>query len=525
MTTPEQTTGSRQGLEQVTSSGSTLGQEQGTLFGVTGEQEQETLSGGTRGQEQGTLSGGTGEQELGTLSGGTCGQEHGTLSRATQGQEQAASSGTTQGPEQAASTRSTPRPRKRNFKKVWLSAYKWLRYDNRKDLMHCQLCREVKSNSTMAKGTNNFRTSTITHHLTFSEHQLLVSAPKEWRHFEKAAAVAETKQEKAVAIAMKAVFWMCSENLPLSKFSSLMELLKLLGVPNIEYLKIGKRIDYTGYNSACGFLKVLSDVIDANLVTKTADSPVITVLTDESTDIVVNHRLTINLRIVSPVELKPSTHFLCDVLLHDAKGSSIFAAIKHELDARGISLQKVYGLGTDGANVMTGSKTGLTGHFLCENLANTHCGAHRVALVSEQAAENIKAIQDFKSTVTSIYYYFYKSPTRVSQMETIQKVLNEPVLKYREVHQVRWLSFCAALEAIYRTLDSLITYFTSRENDAKAVGLKKKTAQALFIHIAYGMMDWLQPIMKLNLFFQEKDVDIARVKVSIKLNIYKYIYL
>ena len=110
-------------------------------------------------------------------------------------------------------------------------------------------------------------------------------------------------------------------------------------------------------------------------------------------------------------------------------------------------------------------------------------------------------------------------------METIQKVLNEPVLKYREVHQVRWLSFYAALEAIYRTLDSLITYFTCRENDAKAVGLEKKTAQALFIHIAYGMMDWLQPIMKLNLFFQEKDVDIARVKVSIKLNIYKYIYL
>ena len=203
---------------------------------------------------------------------------------------------------------------------------------------------------------------------------LLVSAPKEWRHFEKAAAVAETKQEKAVAISMKAVFWMCSENLPLSKLSSLMELLKLLGVPNIEHLKIGKRIDYTGCNSACGFLKVLSDVVDANLVT---------VLTDESTDILVNHRLTINLRIVSPVELKPSTHFLCDVLLHDAKGSSIFAVIKHELDARGISLQKVYGLGTDGANVMTGSKTGLTGHFLRENphLANTHCGAHRVALL------------------------------------------------------------------------------------------------------------------------------------------------
>ena len=335
--------GSTCGQEHGTLSGGTCGQEHGTLSGGTCGQEQGTLSGGTRGQEQGTLSGGICGQEHGTLSGGTCGQEQGTLSGGTCGQEHGTLSRATQGPEQAASTRSTPGPRKRNFQKVWLSAYKWLRYDNRKDLMHCQLCREAKSNSTMAKGTNNFWTSTITRHLTFYEHQLLVSAPMEWRHFEKAAAVAETKQEKAVAIAMKAVFWMCSENLPLSKFSSLMELLKRLGVPNIEHLMIGKRIDYTGYNSACGFLKVLSDVIDVNLVMKTADSPIITGLTDESTDIVVNHRLTINLRIVSPVELKPSTHFLCDVRLHDAKGSSIFAAIKHELDARGISLQKVYG--------------------------------------------------------------------------------------------------------------------------------------------------------------------------------------
>lgn len=166
---------------------------------------------------------------------------------------------------------------------------------------------------------------------------------------------------------------------------------------------------------------------------------------------------------------------------------------------------------TDGVNVMTGTKNGLTGHFIRENrhLAHMHYWAHRVALVSQQAAENVKAIQEFKSTVASIYYYFYKSPTRASQMENIQKVLNEPVLRYREVHQVCWLSFYAALEVVYRTLDSLMTYFTTRENDAKAVGLKKKIEHALFIHIAYGMMDWLQPIIKLNLFFQEKDVDIT----------------
>ena len=57
-----------------------------------------------------------------------------------------------------------------------------------------------------------------------------------------------------------------------------------------------------------------------------------------------NHRLAINIRIVNPIDVQPSTHFLADVRLLDGKGSSIFVAIKKELETRGIPLEKVYGL-------------------------------------------------------------------------------------------------------------------------------------------------------------------------------------
>ena len=107
---------------------------------------------------------------------------------------------------------------------------------------------------------------------------------------------------------------------------------------------------------------------------------------------------------------------------------------------------------------MTGEKNGLTGNFLRVNphLKNTHCSAHRIALVSEQAAENVPAVQDFRKTLESIYYYFYKSPARCDQLESIQKVLEDPVLRVREVHSVRWSSFFMALETVYRTIDYLI---------------------------------------------------------------------
>ena len=113
-----------------------------------------------------------------------------------------------------------------------------------------------------------------------------------------------------------------------------------------------------------------------------------------------------------------------------------------------------------------------------------------------------------------LYYHFKKSPNKVDKLENIQKLLEEPSLRYREVHQVRWLSFYEALDAVYRTLDSLITYLTSVSNsDPAAAGIKKRVGQELFISITYSMMDILQPIMKLCLVFQKQDLDIVLVQV------------
>ena len=88
----------------------------------------------------------------------------------------------------------------------------------------------------------------------------------------------------------------------------------------------------------------------------------------------------------------------------------MFEEIKKQLEKRGIPISKVYGLGTDGAAAMTGRKKGLAGQFLKANphVKNTHCSAHRVALVSEQAAVHVPALAAYRQTVTNIYYFFHK---------------------------------------------------------------------------------------------------------------------
>lgn len=65
-------------------------------------------------------------------------------------------------------------------------------------------------------------------------------------------------------------------------------------------------------------------------------------------------------------------------------------------------------------------------------------------------------------------------------------LLNEPVLKYWAVHQIRWLSFYEALDTVYRTLNSLLTVFsTLSEKDPMAAGLKKKVGSTMFITLVF----------------------------------------
>ena len=406
----------------------------------------------------------------------------------------------------------------RTYQKTWANTYPWLRMDEDKQVMFCQLCRDAGLRNTMAIGTNNFRTSTLVRHVETEDHRRIIAAPKEKANMAAVLGQARTKVECGIVIAMKAVHWLCKENLPIHKYPSLMKFLHELRVPDIEHLKCTDSVDYGSIKSANGFLDVLSSVIDSEITDRVNESPVITVLTDESTDIVVHHKLAINLRIVHPTTLKPSTHFLTDVHLEDSTGAGIFKAISQELKKRKIPVTKVCGLGTDGASVMMGRGKGLLGQFLRVNpsIASTHCSAHRVALVSEQAAEKVKAIKDFKDTVVSIYYHFKMSPTKVAALAEVQKVLDEPQLRYREVHQVRWLSFYSALETIQRTLDSLITYLANQDRDPKAKGVSKKIAQELFIKTLYNILDWLEPIMRLNLFFQQTNIDISLVKVNVE---------
>lgn len=217
-------------------------------------------------------------------------------------------------------------------------------------------------------------------------------------------------------------------------------------------------------------------------------SPVITVLANESTDITVTKRLTIYAQITNPKNMLPSTEFVTNVKITEGTGAAISGKIIQQLKSFEISNPRnIMGLGSDGASAMTGINLGTAGMMTRENphLLSVHCVAHRLALVTSQAAEEIPALKDYQETITSLYYYFKNSPCRQDKLSKIQNILDSPCIKYKEVHSVRWLSFYIALEAVYRTLDSLLTYLAEAnpQKDPKAAGLKKKGTLPIYLAI------------------------------------------
>ena len=78
------------------------------------------------------------------------------------------------------------------------------------------------------------------------------------------------------------------------------------------------------------------------------------------------------------------------------------------------SCKKVFGLGKDGAAVMTGILNSLGAKLKCRNaeLVQVHCVAHRLNLSVSHARKNNEYCQSFHNKIHSLYEYYTNSQPR-----------------------------------------------------------------------------------------------------------------
>ena len=124
----------------------------------------------------------------------------------------------------------------------------------------------------------------------------------------------------------------------------------------------------------------------------------------------------------------PKTRFHKNPDLSDGKAATILYTLKAVLAEKRLAppvLSTVFGLGSDGAAVMTGVKGGVSGLMKKENLmiVNVHCLAHRLVLCTSQAATDIPALKGYQQIITDIYYYFSKSAKRTAGLKEYKTCL------------------------------------------------------------------------------------------------------
>ncbi|XP_046583689.1 zinc finger protein 862-like [Haliotis rubra] len=183
-------------------------------------------------------------------------------------------------------------------------------------------------------------------------------------------------------------------------------------------------------------------------------------------------------------------------------------------------MSDIIALGTDGASLMTGRKFGVA-KFLQDDsphVVNIHCVAHRLNLCTSKAADEVEYVgKVFQKTLTDLFYYFKKSACRVAELAEVQKLLDDPQIKVKEVHEIRWFAMYNALFTVYKTWRSLLRYVkkidkrSSKEEEQLANFTDYK-----FIFKLHVMMDVIPRFTELNLVFQKVDLDVSCVQPAVE---------
>ena len=305
----------------------------------------------------------------------------------------------------------------RHIKADWLDKYPWLiKWEGN---MKCQIC--IDSNLNLRNpfvaeaGCSNFRTSTLTRHQKSGEHKRAITSLKLSDNMATVMNKALHEKDQAIIKLLRTVYYIAKEESAIMKFESLIELLDLSGV---DLIAVGA--GYRSRTSAVGFLQALDEAVDATVSQEISDSEFLSISCDETTDISNTGKLILYVKTVDE-KLNTSSYFIGDYDITDKTANGLTTKLKDCFEEAGIDIMKTMALGTDGASTMTGRKNGVGAQLRRENpyMIQFHCAAHKLALCTSQAAENVTLLKRYKETLTSIYFYFKGSHNREDKLKEI----------------------------------------------------------------------------------------------------------
>lgn len=185
-------------------------------------------------------------------------------------------------------------------------------------------------------------------------------------------------------------------------------------------------------------------------------------LIDESTDIGVVKFLGIVIKYFSKSSSNVVTIFLKLAELKQCDAEAIVAAIKATLREYKLDIQKLVGIGTDNASVMTGRLNGVYAKLKLElpELILVPCIFHSLQLAVSECCKSFLP-QEMEYLIAVTYNWFARSSSRQSKYKQLYQTLNEghSPLKIVQSCATRWLSIETAVTRVLDQWLELKTHF------------------------------------------------------------------
>ncbi|KAK1903321.1 Zinc finger protein 862 [Dissostichus eleginoides] len=377
--------------------------------------------------------------------------------------------------------------------------------------MFCRICRQDKPPDYMDR-----HISSEPHQYSVKHQVSLASGYSVMQAFEPTVIM----EHEAIIGGFKCLYWLVKNEMAHhTNYPKLLSLAQLLGCDYFEKLKVDQRNNYQSHRIVDEILEILAQIVELPILQEIRSSQAISLEVEEKTDVSVSRQLDIHVRHLDK-DGYVFNHFLDLVTLEDGKADSVVAAIKSVLQKKELPVDRLYGLGTDGAAVMTGRLNGvakqLTDSF--PKLVSVACAAHRLALACKDASNAVKYMANFRNHLQELHLFFRNSANRSATLRSAATTLGLNDLKVKEVKDTRWLSQHLAVQNLQRNLPAMLAALAEEASTRKcpvAKGLYTFCATYRFVAALYLQADVLPHIAMLSKVFQRADVNFLHIKEQV----------
>ncbi|CAI7855504.1 unnamed protein product, partial [Closterium sp. NIES-54] len=266
---------------------------------------------------------------------------------------------------------------------------------------------------------------------------------------------------------------------------------------------------YDAYYTDYGFkecLRAHSTYLQESQRLHILESPWMGISLDESTDRVHGKHL-----IIYATFFKNTTvviEFLTLITVDRCDAASLTSAVVHYLTAIGVDLQKISGISTDGASVMTGTNNGVVARLRMRNphLASIHCIAHRETLAARDAADAVPELCMVDDVVRAFAEHIGRSSVHYQKFQNLQQFFCQTNLEAQGIHAVWWLSRGEAVNRLLEVLPAAVVVLKEYKAELYEVVTSFK-----FQWLIQFLADVLWELNHLNQRFQQRQIDVTLV--------------